>query len=184
LQLWVALPPELENAEAQSQYVSPTDVAQEGPARVVLGRYGKAQSGVHSPGSIQYLHVTLKDRESWRYEPPVGHTVAWVFPYVGQLESSETIDAGELVVFDESGEPMEFRARGETGFVLGSAIKHSHDLVLGYYSVHTSVQTLSRGEAEILRIGGDLRAAGRIADADIERIRGQMQAERKFRGHS
>jgi hypothetical protein len=48
-------------------------------------------------------------------------------------------------------------------FVLGSAVKHPHDLVLGYYSVHTSQAALAAGEAEIRRIGAQLRSAGIIA---------------------
>jgi hypothetical protein len=36
--------------------------------------------------------------------------------------------------------------------VLGSAIPHPHDLVLGSYSVHTSVDALVHGESEIRRI--------------------------------
>jgi hypothetical protein len=32
-------------------------------------------------------------------------------------------------------------------------VKHPHDLVLGYYSVHTSAKALAAGEAEIRRIG-------------------------------
>jgi hypothetical protein len=46
--------------------------------------------------------------------------------------------------------------------VLGSAAKHPHDLVLGNYSVHTSAETLREGEAEIRRIGQQLRAKGAI----------------------
>jgi hypothetical protein len=46
--------------------------------------------------------------------------------------------------------------------VLGSAIKHPHPLVLGYYSVHTSEAALALGEVEINRIGQQLRAAGRL----------------------
>ena len=48
------------------------------------------------------------------------------------------------------------------GFVLGSAIKHPHDLVLGHYSVHTSAAALEQGEAEIQRIGQRLRAEGKL----------------------
>src|SRR6266446_3304509 len=45
-QLWVALPPELENAGATSTYLSPADVPNEGPVRVILGSYGKARSQI------------------------------------------------------------------------------------------------------------------------------------------
>jgi len=162
LQLWVALPPELENATPQSQYVAPEEVPQVGPVSVALGRYGGSRSPVHAPASVNYLHVKLNDGERWRYEPPAGHTVAWVFPYSGHLDAPEPVAAGELAVFEESDQPLELRSRGDSGFVLGSAIKHPHDLVLGSYSVHTSVQALERGEAQIQRIGLRLRAEGRL----------------------
>jgi len=41
----------------------------------------------------------------------------------------------------------------------------SHDLVTGYYSVHTSAGAPERGEAEIRRIGDRLRASGRLQQA-------------------
>jgi hypothetical protein len=36
------------------------------------------------------------------------------------------------------------------------------DLVLGNYSVHTSAATLRDGEAEIVRLGRELEAAGTL----------------------
>ncbi len=162
LQLWIALPPELENAAAESQYVAPGDVPQDGPVSVALGRHGALRSPVRAPESVNYLHVKLQDGERWRYQAPAGHTVAWVFAYAGQIDGPERIAAGELAVFEESNGSLEFLARGDTGFVLGSGIKHPHDLVLGNYSVHTSAVALERGEAEIRRIGLLLRAEGRL----------------------
>ncbi|MDB5862608.1 MAG: putative pirin [Betaproteobacteria bacterium] len=162
LQLWVALPPDLENASPESQYVAPEDVPQDGPVSVALGRHGGTCSPVRAPASINYLHVKLQDGEQWRYEPPPGHTVAWVFAYAGHIDGPEPVATGELAVFEESNGPLEFVSRGDSGFVLGSAIKHPHDLALGYYSVHTSAKALERGEAEIQRIGMRLRAEGRL----------------------
>ena len=52
-------------------------------------------------------------------------------------------------------------ATKDTGFILGSAVKHPHDLVLGMYSVHTSKQALDKGEAKIAEIGKRLQAEGR-----------------------
>src|SRR5688572_14790519 len=46
LQLWIALPAAEENAPAESQYIAPQNVPQEGPVRVILGRYGKVTSAV------------------------------------------------------------------------------------------------------------------------------------------
>ena len=65
-------------------------------------------------------------------------------------------------MFEESSAAIEVQADGETSFVIGSAVKHPHPLVLGYSSVHTSAQALERGEAEIKRIGQRLRKQGRL----------------------
>jgi redox-sensitive bicupin YhaK (pirin superfamily) len=161
-QLWVALPPSEENAPPESQYIAPDAVQEDGPVRVILGRYGRARSAIRAPEAINYFHVRLKDGQRWRYMPPEGHTVAWLAVDKGALRSPAPIDEGQLAVFEESGGAIELEAKGDTSFVLGSAVKHPHALVLGYYSVHTSAATLAEGEAEINRIGQQLRAAGRL----------------------
>jgi redox-sensitive bicupin YhaK (pirin superfamily) len=167
-QLWIALPPELEEASSESQYIMARDVPQDGPARVALGRSGNMRSSIHAPESINYLDVRLKRGERWRYDPPTGHDVAWVFVYEGELARPDTITTGELAVFDESTAPLEFMAARDAKFLLGSAVKHPHDLVLGYYSIHTSEAGLKRGAEEIRRIGAGLRTAGKIDDAYLE----------------
>lgn len=161
-QLWLALPPELENGAPQSRYLSNEEVPVDGPARVVLGRHGDAVSAIPAPAGMNYLDVRLKAGERWRYQPPQGHTVAWVAVHEGVLHTPQAVPAGELAVFDRSDAAIEFEAQGDTGFVLGSAVPHPHELVLGYYSVHTSRAALEQGEREIDRIGRLLRADGRL----------------------
>ncbi len=166
-QLWVALPAAEENAPAQSMYLAPSQVPQEGPARVLLGRYGAAQSPIPASSPMNCLAVQLKDGERWRYTPPAGQTVGWVAVNAGRLDAGYSaagpVVAGELAVFEESDTALDFVAQGDTAFVLGSAVPHPHELVMGHYSVHTSRATLDRGEAEIRRIGAKLREEGRLA---------------------
>src|SRR6266850_2378062 len=156
-QLWVALPPDLENAPNASEYVAPKDVPDEGPARVILGTYGKAKSPIAAP-PMTYLAVNLKAGERWTYGPPKGHTVAWVAVHKGVLRTPSPIPSGEIAVFEPSEEPIDFIAHGDKGFVLGSAAPHPYGLALGNYSVHTSEEALRQGEEEIRRIGRKLRA--------------------------
>ena len=49
----------------------------------------------------------------------------------------------------------------------GSAVKHPHPLVTGYYSVHTHRDALVKGEAEIDRLGAKYRAEGIIPLAQV-----------------
>ena len=80
----------------------------------------------------------------------------------GLLHASSSIPRGELAIFEPSEQAIEVVAEGATRFVLGSAARHPHDLVLGNYSVHTSEAALQRGETEIRRIGRQLRANGTL----------------------
>jgi redox-sensitive bicupin YhaK (pirin superfamily) len=165
-QLWVALPAAEENAPAHSMYLAPSQVPQEGPVRVLLGRHGAAQSAIAAPSPMNYLAVELKDGERWRYVPPAGHTVGWLAVSAGAVgvgdDKGGPIGTGELAVFEESEDAIDFVAHGDTRFVLGSAARHPHELVMGHYSVHTSQTTLDQGEAEIRRIGAKLRQEGRL----------------------
>ncbi|MGH9723102.1 MAG: pirin family protein [Bryobacteraceae bacterium] len=161
-QLWIALPPEMESLPAQAQYLEAGQFESAGPVRVILGRHGQAVSRIAAPANINYLHVSLRKGEQWRYERPRHHAVAWVAVHKGALAAPEVVDAGELAVFEESDHALEFEAREETGFILGSAVKHPYDLALGTYSVHTNKDALARGEAKIAEIGRRLQAEGRI----------------------
>ncbi|MGH8473894.1 MAG: pirin family protein, partial [Gammaproteobacteria bacterium] len=161
-QLWVALPPALESAPARSIYLSPEELQQVGPARVLLGSYGGVSSSIPAPSPMNYLSVQLKAGEAWRYEPPRGHAVAWIALSSGTLSAQAKVNAGEMVVFEESNQAIDFRAESDAVFVLGSAAKHPHELVLGHYSVHTSEEALRQGEAGIRQIAQRLREEGRL----------------------
>jgi redox-sensitive bicupin YhaK (pirin superfamily) len=161
-QLWIALPPELELGPTISVYQAPEEVQEDGPARVLLGSYGSASSAFASPSPINYLAVRLKAGERWRYEPPAGHTVLWVAIASGVLSAPDELRRGDLAAFEPSSEAVEFEALTDTEFVLGSAAPHEHDLVLGYYSVHTSPAALRDGEAHISAIRKRLVKEGRL----------------------
>ena len=161
-QLWIALPAAEENSPAESQYISASEVQEEGPVRVLLGRHGKATSPIRAPDGIDYFHIDLKPGQKWSYVPPAGHTVAWLAVDQGRLRTDVTVSAGEIAIFEEASSPLEVEAEVQTSFVFGSAVKHPHPLVTGYYSVHTNPDSLARGETEILRIGRELRTRGRL----------------------
>src|SRR5678815_875740 len=85
-QLWVALPPALENAPSVSQYVQPEHVPVVGPARVILGSYGGATSPIDAP-PMTYLQVNLQPGERWTYQPARGELVAWLAVSDGALRT-------------------------------------------------------------------------------------------------
>lgn len=152
-QLWVALPAALESSAPEWQFVEASGIPQVGPVKLIVGAYNGVSSPVRSFEGMNYLLVTLAPGEEWVYDTPAGHQVGWLSLSHGSLEGQAPFNTGDMVVFDRSDDPIPLQA-GPTGatFVLGSAIPHPHDLVLGYYSVHTSAAALEAGEARIAEI--------------------------------
>jgi redox-sensitive bicupin YhaK (pirin superfamily) len=159
-QLWVAMPPELELAEPQSQYLGASDFHFAGPARVIAGEYDGVKSIVGSPPGITYLDVRLKAGERWRFQPSKGYDVAWIALHRGIVTTPEQVSVGDVAVFEAGDRAIEFEALSEAGFILGSAVKHPYDLVTGRYSVHTSADSLRIGESNIADIGRRLQDQG------------------------
>ena len=148
-QLWLALPPALELAAPQSRYLDPADIETHDGVRVIIGSYAGRSSALQLPFPITYLHVRLSDGEHWTYQPGAEHDVAFVALNRGKIKTAGTLLEREIAAFANGNAPIELVAEGETEFVIGSAARHPHPLVSGYYSVHTSGDTLEQGEANI-----------------------------------
>ena len=168
-QLWVALPRNLELAEPDSQYLDASAFQFAGPARVIAGEHEGVKSVVRSPPGMTYLDVRLKAHEGWTYQPPKHHDVAWIAVHQGTVRTPAPVSTGHVAVFAEGNAPIEFKAETDTGFVLGSAVKHPYDLVTGYYSVHTNADALRQGEANIATIGRRLHNQGVLRPASRTR---------------
>ena len=114
------------------------------------------------PSPLNYRAVRLKSGERWRYEPPSGHTVLWTAIASGVVSVPDELRHGDLAAFEPSSKAVEFKALTDTEFVLGSAAPHEHDLILGYYSVHTSPEALRDAETHISSIRKRLVEEGRL----------------------
>jgi redox-sensitive bicupin YhaK (pirin superfamily) len=173
-QLWVALPPALELSDPSDIFLRPEEIPAVGPARVLLGSMNGQESRFGGSLNMTYLHVRLNAGERWRYTPPSGHDVLWISVYSGSLDASEPVLEGDLIVFEASERGVDFVARENCGFVLGSAVQSPFDLVEGYYSVHTNADALKSGEKEIERLGAQLYADGRLTPERVAQVARQM----------
>jgi redox-sensitive bicupin YhaK (pirin superfamily) len=129
---------------------------------VIRGSYGSATSAIEAPSPINYLAVRLKAGERWRYQPPTGHTVVWVAVGAGAVTVPDELRHDDLAAFEPLNEAIEFQGQSDAELVVGSAVPHDHDLVLGYHSVHTSVDALREAAARISAIQARLMQEGRL----------------------
>ena len=161
-QLWIALPPDLELGPSESVYLSPEAVPIDGPVRVLIGSYATATSSIKAPSPMNYFAVRLKAGERWSYQPPTGHTVLWTAVGKGSILVPDEVQQGELVAFTSSSSVRDFEAQSDAEFVLGSAVPHNYDLVLGSHSVHTNAEALREAETRISEIHTRLIGQGRL----------------------
>ena len=161
-QLWLALPESLENTAPESLYIESNEIPKVGSVRVILGEYQGTTSPLPQISPITYLHVQLADGELWTFDPPADHDVLWIAIDQGSIRVSGETLSNEIAIFDSTSAPLTLQAHGAVNFVLGSAAKHPHPLVTGYYSVHTTEDALKIGEEGIKKVGKRLKAEGRI----------------------
>src|SRR5260370_7968097 len=81
---------------------------------------------------------------------------------MGSLLVPDELQQGDLVAFRLPSAAIEFEARSDAEFVVGSAVPHDYDLVLGSHSVHTSTQALRQAESRIAAIQTQLVEQGRL----------------------
>jgi len=146
-QLWIALPPALELADAYSDYVDDKSVPRDGSTRVLLGSYRNLKSPISYEEPVTYLRVQLRDGEHWTYEASKRHDIAWLAIATGGLLVDGASLGREMAVFERGSAPIEVVAQGDVELVIASATTHPYPLVTGHYSVHTSRAALVRGEA-------------------------------------
>lgn len=144
-QTWFSLPPSFETSEPSAMFIQPDDVPVSGNVKILLGTYAGKKSPIPAPFDICYLWVELKDSESFSYQPSENHQIAWTFSQKGSVEVNGSQLKREMAVFEEGNGEIKFKAQGDSSFLLGSAVKHHYDLVMGPYSVHTDRQALEEG---------------------------------------
>lgn len=149
VKLRIALSPALECAPAQSVYLESNLIECDGPAEVLLGYYGNAQSGFALPALINYLVVRLSAGQEWVYEPPVNHRVAWIAAISGKIKTSDMlVTSDEIAIYENSNKSITFFAEEDSVFLLGSSQEYTHDVALEKYSIPSLNEAFNKGRFE------------------------------------
>lgn len=165
-QLWVAMPPSVENGPSEGRYLPPDAVAEcaieGGDVKVLLGEIEFGENRVTSPivshQDMNYLVVTLEATACWTYLRPDHHNVAFAVASLGEPQINGVSLKDQLVVMEERGAITISSGLKPVQVLIGSALKHQHPLVLGSGSVHTSEKALAAGEQLIHSIGLHLQS--------------------------
>jgi hypothetical protein len=73
----------------------------------------------------------------------------------GRLKGDRTARSGDILIFEQRDGSIDLESIGQQPavFVVGSAVPHPHELVMGAYSIHTSERALivAENNLELLR---------------------------------
>ena len=122
--LWIARHAPRHGSAGTSEAVGSDDVEEDGPVRVLLGRFGRARSRLgQAPADVNCFHVRLTDGQYFRYAAPAGHDVTVLTVDRGglQLPAGERILWEQIALFGPHSASVEVQADGETSFLLASA---------------------------------------------------------------
>ena len=166
-QFWFALPAEIEDGPSESLYITPRQVPKKGNYKVLVGEYGGLRSPVPCPLDVNVIEVIFeRSGDEFVYTYPAGHSTSYAFvhsgsAFVGDAENESSDN--EIFVLDVYGEMLTVKAtQDKTRVIIASGVPHAHSLSLGMYSVHTSPESLARGEAKIEKIGDQMKRDGKM----------------------
>lgn len=159
-QLWVPMPPNVEDGPSLGQYVPPAEVPvvaiPGGSVRVLLGKHEHAgalgASTIDPHQDMDYFVVSLDAGARWQHSPPAGHDVAWAFAFEGDPTIQGQRFDGALMVLSGEGRIDLAALDGSAQILVGTARRHPHPLVMGPSSIHTNAGSLHRAAARIAEL--------------------------------
>lgn len=153
-QLWIQLPPELEESEVEYQNIQPEDLPLVENVKVIVGSYKGHQSPLRVPYEMTYLDIKLKATESFHFETPKGQTAGFIFPRKGNVTLFEDdLPLGHLSILENNEGHLVLTAKTDSEFVLIMGEPQHYPIVTKGGSIHTNQDAIKRSFQRINDIG-------------------------------
>lgn len=144
-QLWMQLPPKLEESQVEYQNVQPEDLPVVDNVKVVAGAYREVISPLKVPFQMTYLDIALKKDETCFFSTPSAQTTGFIFPRAGNIElHDEQIPLGSLSILESNEGELFIRANSNSKFVLIMAEPQTLPTIVQRGSIHTQMDSMKR----------------------------------------
>ncbi len=152
-QLWMQLPPELEESEVEYQNIKPEDLPQVDNVKVIAGTYKNVTSPLKVPYQMTYLDVQLNKGDVFVFNTPETQTTGFIFPREGTLKlHGADVPSGHLSILENNEGLIKVIANSNAKFVLLMAEPQNYPSVTYGGSIHTNEKALDRSIKRIREI--------------------------------
>lgn len=153
-QLWLALPPKLEESEVEYLNLDRSDIPQIGQVKVLIGTYKGVTGNMQVPLNLRYLDIHLKKGETFELETLPGHATGFIFPRDGEVQvGDQVVPNSRMGILEENEENLIVQTNSEVAnFIVVTSEPSPHPLVTSRGSIHTNQGAMDRSEARIKAI--------------------------------
>lgn len=157
-QLWLQLPPKLEESEVEYQNFQPEDLPVLDNVKIIIGTYKGLKSPLNVPYSMTYLDVHLKAGEQFEFKTPEKQTTGFIFPRKGQLNLlDDELALNHIGILEENEGTLQISAQTDAEFVLVMTEPKDYPILAQGGSVHTNAESMRRSFARIREARGTVR---------------------------
>ncbi|MDN5204699.1 pirin family protein [Fulvivirgaceae bacterium BMA10] len=152
-QLWLQLPPELEESSVEYQNIRPENLPIIDNVKVIAGTYKKIKSPLKVPFEMTYLDVVLEAGEHFTFSSPASQKTGFIFPRIGDIHlHGEKIPLGNLGILESNDGELLIEANSHSRFVLITTLPQKLPKVVQGGSMHTSKEAMKRSLDRIQKL--------------------------------
>ena len=149
-QLWMQLPPELEESEVEYQNFNPEKIPSHKNVKVIVGEYNGVKSPVSVPYNMTYLDVVLEKGDSFEFQSPDGQTTGFIFPREGEAYLyDEVLPLNHLSVLENNNGLLNITVNSLSKFVVLLAEPQNYPIITKGGSIHTNKESMQRSMERI-----------------------------------
>lgn len=152
-QLWLQLPPNLEESEVAYQNVQPELLPISDNVKIIIGQYNGLTSPVKTPYDMTYLDIHLEAGGSFAFKTPENQTKGFIFPRTGSLNMDSNLPLNALAILEENEGELRIKANTDSQFVLVLSEPQNSAILSRGGSIHTNYEAMDRSFSRIKETG-------------------------------
>lgn len=152
-QLWMPLPPDLEEGPVEYESYQPKDFPRVGNVKIIAGTYKGITSPLKSPYNMTYLDVELKADEVFELQTPRKQNSGFIYGIKGKATlAGEELSFVHLNILEKNEGNIRIHATESSRFLLIIGEPLPYPMLAHWGSIHTNEASMIRSMERIRRI--------------------------------